>query len=144
MHRGIEFTAFGKATDELTLTGGLTLLDAKVKKQKQTPEFEGNEPTGVAEKVAKLRAEYELPALRSLSFSTGISYTGSQYVDQLNTDRLPGYTLLDVGARYAFDVSLHAVTLRLDVNNVADKAYWSQDGTLGDPRTVLLSASFDF
>ncbi len=31
VHRGIEFTAFGKLTDNLTLVGGFTLLDAKVR-----------------------------------------------------------------------------------------------------------------
>lgn len=144
VHRGIEFTAIGRAADDLTVSGGLTLLDAKVKEQKQSPDLEGKQPSGTAEKVAKLRVEYALPALRALNFSASVSYIGPQYVDQLNTDRLPGYTLVDMGARYMFVIAQHPVTLRLDVNNITDKAYWSQDGSLGDPRTVLLSASIDF
>jgi iron complex outermembrane receptor protein len=144
VHRGIEFTAFGKLTDNLTLTGGITLLDAKVKEQKQTPAIEGNQPQGVAEKMAKMRAEYRLPFHPALSLTGSVSYVSHQFVDAPNTDRLPGFTLYDIGARYQLDVGEHPLTLRLDINNVTGKAYWSQEGSLGDPRTVLFSISTQF
>ena len=140
-HRGIELTAFGKLTGDLTLTGGMTLLDAKVKEQKEMPALEGKHPTNVAETFAKLRAEYRLPARPALSLIGGISYTGRQYSDAMNTDRLPSYTLFDVGARYLVAVADRPLTLRLDVNNLIDKAYWNQGITLGTPRTVLFSVS---
>lgn len=144
VHRGIEFTGFGKVTNDLTLTGGFTLLDAKVKKQKQTPALEGKQPSGVAETVAKLRSEYRLPMLPSMSFSAAISYTDRQYVDAMNADQLPAYTLFDAGARYQTQVAQYPLMLRLDVNNLTGKAFWSQDGSLGEPRTVLFSASLKF
>lgn len=145
VHRGIELTAFGKATEQLTLIGGFTLLDAQVKEQDQEPTLEGKQPPGVAETLAKLRAEYQLPALPALSLIGGVTYTSHQYADAMNTDRLPSYTLFDVGARYETALAERPVTLRLDVNNVADKAYWTDSGVLlGEPRTLLLSVSTEF
>jgi iron complex outermembrane receptor protein len=58
-----------------------------------------------------------------------------------------------VGARYAFKVDETNVTVRANVENVADKRYWSSAGasddsepglTLSTPRTYLLSATVDF
>lgn len=144
VHRGIELTAFGKVTENLTLTGGITGLDAKVEEQKQNPALEGKRPTSVAEKFAKLRAEYQLPALPALSFSGAVSYTGDQFGNEMNTDRLPSYTLLDVGVRYETAVGQRPLSLRLDINNLADKDYWSWGSSLGTPRTVLFSASAEF
>lgn len=144
VHRGVELTAFGKLTNELTLTGGFTLLDAKVKEQRETPALEGKRPVAVAETLVKVRAEYQLPALPALSLSGGISYSSDQYADAANLDRLPGYTLVDIGARYETEITERPLTLRLDVNNVTDKGYWSQGTSLGAPRTVLFSVSTQF
>lgn len=144
VHRGIEFTGFGKLGENLTLTGGVTLLDAEVKEQKQSPALEGNRPPNVADTLIKLRAEYRLPFLPALSLSGGVIHTGGQYGDAANTDRMPGYTLFDVGARYDVDLTSLPVTLRLDIQNLTDEAYWSQAYTLGEPRTVLFSASTRF
>lgn len=143
VHRGIELTAFGKLTDDLTLTGGLTLFDAEVKEQQQDPLLEGKRPTDVAERIAKLRAEYRLPLLPALKLTGAISYTGSQYADAMNTDRLPSFTLFDVGARYEASMGQHPLTLRLDVNNLTDKAFWNGSVSRGAPRTFLFSVSTD-
>jgi len=144
VHRGIEFTAFGRLTSRLSLTGGLTLLDAKVKEQKENPALQGKHPVNVANKLAKLRAEYRLSALPALSLNSSVSYTGRQYGDAMNTDRLPGFTLLDAGARYRAQFAGYPLTLRLDILNLTNKAYWTQSLTLGAPRTVLFSASTEF
>jgi len=59
--------------------------------------------------------------------------------------------LLDAGARYTIHKTL---TVRASVQNLTNKAYWygahlggdgsGLSGGLGTPRTLLLSASFDF
>lgn len=141
VHRGIEFTGIGKAARDLTLTGGLTLLDAEIKEQKQNPEQEGNRPDSVAKTSAKLRAEYRVPSWQALSLNSTVSYTGSRYADVANTDRLSSYTLLDAGARYQTQIARRPLTLRVDVLNLADKDYWSWGTSLGTPRTVLFSLS---
>ena len=71
VHRGFEFTATGRLTDQLTLVGGFTLLDAQTKDNEQNPLQEGKTPTNVAEQLFKLYAEYELASVAGLSFNAG-------------------------------------------------------------------------
>lgn len=144
VHRGLEFTAVGKATERLTLIGGFTWLDAQIKEQKQNPTLEGKRPTQVADTIAKLRAEYEIPGLQALTLVGGVNYTSSQYADALNTDELPAYTLFDAGARYVADIAQHPLTLRFEVNNLADKRYWTNGSQTGTPRTLVFSVSSEF
>ncbi len=143
-HRGIEATVLGKATQQLTLIGGITWLDAEVKEQKQSPAVEGKRPALVAETLAKLRAEYQLKSLSALTLIAGVNYTADQYVDVNNTDRLPSYTLFDVGARYEMQLAGYPLTLRLEANNLSDKAYWANGSVVGDPRAIAFSASMEF
>ena len=74
--------------------------------------------------------------------------TSSQYVDQANTQKLPGWTRFDLGAQYATQAFGNPLVLRAAVENVADTNYWAavSDGwvTMGTPRTFKLSATMDF
>jgi len=144
VHRGLEFTATGRVTPNLTLVGGLTLLDAKVKQQKQDPTLEGKRPVGTANRMLKMYGEYRIPQIQGLTLNAGISYTGASWADTMNTDRLPAYTLVDIGARYVTDAGGYPLTLRLNVNNLTNKRYWVNSQYLGDARTIVLSANLKF
>ncbi len=144
VHKGIEVSAFGKATENLSIIGGFTLLDAEITEQKQTPALEGKRPPQVSDTFAKLHIEYQLPAFSEITLSGGINYNSDQFGDGMNTDTLPSYTLLDIGARYVTDLGNNLLTLRLDVNNLTDERYWANAGYLSDPRSILLSASVEF
>jgi iron complex outermembrane receptor protein len=69
-------------------------------------------------------------------------------VDLANTQQLPSWNRIDIGARYAMKVDGKAVTLRAGINNLMDKAYWMVGGrnlfAAAEPRTWRLSASMDF
>ncbi|MFT3720912.1 TonB-dependent siderophore receptor [Pseudorhodoferax sp.] len=144
VHKGVEFTAIGKITRDVSLLGGFTWLDPKVRQQKQNPLLEGKRPTLVSDKLFKVRAEYAVPAVQGLSVSAGFNHASASYADTMNTDRLPAYTVYDVGARYRFGPAGHPITIRLDITNLFDRHYWANGATLGDPRTVVLSANYRF
>ncbi|WP_246683840.1 TonB-dependent receptor [Labrys sp. KNU-23] len=139
-HRGIEVTATGKLTDELTLLGGVTVLDAKV----EGGEFDGKQPVNVAKVLAKLYLEYEIPAIQGLVLTGGVYYTGKQWANDVNDDRLAAYTTLDVGMRYTTERFGNPLTLRLNVSNLTNKNYWQNSYYLGAPRTVAFSAQMKF
>ena len=141
VHRGLEFTATGKATENLTLVGGFTLLDAK---SEDNADLAGMRPRDVAETLIKLYGEYDLSAVPGLVITGGFSYTGDFYGDNKNTDKIDAYTLLDLGARYQQDIAGQDVTLRLNINNLTDKQYWANNWFIGDGRTVSLSANVIF
>ncbi len=146
VHQGIELTAMGNLTENLNLIGGFTWLDPEVKEQKQTPALEGKAPVDVAEKIVKARFEYTLPAVPNLSLSAAVNYNGASYGDTLNNDKVPDYTLFDLGARYQVAVAEQLVTLRADLHNLTNEHYWNGfNGTrIGDPRTLMLSATVEF
>lgn len=144
VHRGLELTSTGRASSNLTLVGGLTLLDPRVARQKQDPALEGKRPVGTANRMFKMYGEYRISGAPGLSVNAGVSYVGASWADNRNTDRLPPYVLVDAGARYVVNAGDYPVTLRLNVHNLANKRYWVNSKYLGDARTVVLSANVKF
>ncbi|MDF3057050.1 MAG: TonB-dependent siderophore receptor [Rariglobus sp.] len=144
VHRGFEFTATGQATERLTLLGGFTVLDAKIKENASNPLFEGKTPPDVAEFFAKLYAEYDLGEPSGLILTGGLFYTGSQYVNNTNTDKIPDFLTGDLGFRYETRVSDLPLTFRLNVSNVTNENYWLKSNYVGAPRTVRVSTTLEF
>ena len=142
-NNGLEFSVTGKVTPKLTVMGGLTLLDPKVKDTNNKAN-NGNAPVDVAKQLAKVYAEYDIDALPGLALTGGAFYTGKQYTDEANDYHLPSFTTFDAGARYRMKVSENDLTLRMNVSNLANKEYWLNSHYLGDPRTVQFSAQLEF
>lgn len=140
VHKGLELTATGKLTRNLTVLGGYVLMDTEVKKNATNPAFEGNRPTSMAEKLGKIYLEYNIPGVPGLVLSAGAFYTGDFYGDIANTAKYDSVTTYDLGARYQMKVAGKDLALRLNVNNVTNKRYWTSFNYLGDPRYVTLSA----
>ena len=150
-HQGVEFTVYGEATRNLKLLGGLTLLDAKQKKTSNGL-TDGNKVIGVPDVQANIGLEWKVPGIEGLSLDSQIISTGRVYADNANTLRVPGWTRLDLGARYLSEIGGRLVTWRARINNATDKDYWASVGgypgsgylVLGTPRTVVVSATIDF
>lgn len=144
VHKGLELTSTGRVLPGLTLVGGITIMDAQVTRNRQTPALEGKTPANVAEKFAKVYAEYDLPTVAGLTLTGGIYYTGKQSVDALNTDQIPDFTTADVGVRYKTRLSTLPLTIRLKVSNITNKSYWLTGNSTGEGRTVALSGQVEF
>jgi iron complex outermembrane receptor protein len=143
-NNGLEFSITGKVLPELTLVGGVTLLDPQVK-DSGAAASEGQKPTNVASQLAKLYAEYDINALPGFALTGGTYYTGKQYSDEANQHSLPSFTTLDAGARYRTQLSSdNTLTLRTNISNLANKEYWLSSYYLGAPRTLTFSAQLEF
>lgn len=147
-NRGVELSAFGEVLPTLRVLGGVTFIDAELTKTATAANI-GNRPVGVPEVQANLGLEWDAPFLSGLTLGGGLVYTGDQYVNVGNTQRVPSWVRFDLGARYQTMLVNTPTTLRLTVRNVMDDDYWSGVSSFGglgqgDPRTVLLSTSFDF
>ena len=116
----------------------------KFKDNENDPELIGKTPQEVADKMLKLYGEYTISAVPGLVISGGFNYTGDFYADDENTDKLSGYTLVDIGARYTLDIAEQELTLRANVNNLTDHRYWANRSFIGDGRRVVLSANLIF
>ncbi len=67
-----------------------------------------------------------MPGLGSLTLTSRGITPAPQYLDQSNVKEIDAWNRIDVGVRYAFKVDDKHVTLRANVENVADKRYWSR------------------
>lgn len=137
-NRGVEFTVSGKATDRLTLYGGLTLMQCTVEDPTDSS-LNGTRPTGVANQLVKLYAEYDLPNVPGLTLTGGVYWIGSVYDGAMNTAALPGVVIGDIGLRYKTAMNGTPVIYRFNVTNVTNKNYWTEDGFLGEPRAIAFS-----
>lgn len=145
-NRGVELTAQGEVVSGVRLLGGATWLQGRLA-QTATGLYQGNAAIGQPRYMVNLGGEWDLPGISGLTATGRVIYTGSQYANIANTVQLPSSTRFDLGARYTTKVAGRAVTLRADVENLANRRYWgtSVDGYLfvGRARTVLVSASLD-
>lgn len=147
-NRGVEFTVFGEVQPGIRVLGGVTLIDAELTKTNTAANL-GKTPIGVPQVQANLSAEWDTSFVPGLTLVASTIYTGHQYLNGTNTQVIPAWTRLDLGARYNTRINNRPVTIRALVQNVFDTNYWAGVASFsalsqGAPRTLLLSMSTDF
>lgn len=147
VNKGVELNVFGEPLDGLRLISGVTVMDSELKKT-QGGANDGNHAIGVPTFQFNASADWDVPGLTGVALNARMLRTGGQYADAANNLSLPTWNRFDAGARYAFKVQEKDVTLRFNVENVANKKYWesAQGGflTQGEPRVAKLSGTIDF
>ena len=141
IHEGLELTATGKVTDNLTIVGGGTIMNLEIDKAASN---EGKKPADTASKMAKLYAEYDIFAVKGLTLTGGAYYTGESYRDAQNTDIIPSYTVYDGGLRYKTKLDKYPTTFIMNVTNLTDKKYWRSSTSFGEPRNLAFSMKMEF
>jgi iron complex outermembrane receptor protein len=149
-NQGVELSSYGELAPGVRILGGITELQAKTTKT-QGGLLDGKKVIGVPDTQASLGLEWDVPQLHGLTFDGRLVYTGSQPTDAENTQSISSWTRLDLGARYAMTLWDRLVTVRANIDNVTDKAYWASVGgepganylVLGAPRTFVVSLSAD-
>jgi len=142
--RGVEFEAVGKITDQVSIFGGYSYLDAEF--TESTTDNDGNTPHSVPTHMVSLFGQYEFTGqLEGWRAGSGLIHVGERQGNNANTYELPTFERVDafVGYRKAgFD-------FRLSVENVLNEDYVSSsdgDGGLfqGAPRFFTLTAGWEF
>ncbi|WP_024280283.1 TonB-dependent receptor [Xanthobacter sp. 126] len=145
---GIEMTATGTVFEGFRVYGGLTLLDAQVEQgpsSDTTVSINGLRPQNVANILAKITAEYDVPQVEGLTLTGGLYYTGDQAVDILNTEFLPGVVTANLGFRLRRHITNTSdFVMRFDVKNITNESYWLNSYYLGQPRTFAFSAQVTY
>jgi len=152
-NKGLEFSVFGEPVRGLRLLGGLTLLSAK-QTQTQNNATNGKDAVGIPSHQLNMGAEWDVAGVPGLALNARVLHTSKQYADAANTQSVPAWNRVDIGARYLTDIGNgRAVTWRARIDNLANKAYWASVGgasptnnylVLGTPRTLVVSAGIDF
>lgn len=125
--RGVELESKSKVASGLDLIGSLSYADVKVT-ESNNPDELGTRPAGVPKHMASLWLDYAVPAhvVPGLTVGGGARLIGATYGDELNTFRVPGYTLYDVALRYDLgrvSPSMRGLQFALNVQNLTDKRY---------------------
>lgn len=149
-NRGIEFTLDGEPIDGLRLIGGVAVNDPELRRTPQGVN-QGNKAPGIPDWTGNANVEWDLPFLRALTVIGRVVHTGEQAADQANTLEIGDWTRFDLGLRYVAVVADKPLTLRFNVDNVANERYWASAFSSfgaqllqGGPRTFKASASIEF
>ena len=146
-NKGLEWTVFGEPLAGFRALGGITLMDGRLVST-ASPLTTGMKATGVPDVQLNLGGEWDASFARGLTFSGRVIYTSLQYLDQANTQSIPGWTRFDAGVRYVFErKDGKPVAFRFNVENLFDLNYWASAGSglsMGAPRTFLLSLTANF
>lgn len=149
VNKGVELNVFGEPLDGLRLLAGATWMDTELKKTANGA-TDGNRAAGVPRFQYNLGADWDVPGIQGAALSGRMLRTGGEYVNATNTLSIPAWTRVDLGARYGFKADDKYITLRANIENVANKAYWASASTAnnyltqGEPRTLKVSATVDF
>jgi len=157
-NRGLELTANGALTRDLTLYAGLTYLDPRLlNTASATPT--NKQIMGLPRIAGNILLDYRIAAVPGLAVNLNVSHLGSREGNSANTYKVDGYTVADLGARYSTLLMGRPTTWRIAVNNVTDERYWANitpsgqngytgtgagTGTLGAPRTIRATMQMDF
>ena len=144
-NRGLELTTYGEIQRGLRAMASASFNDAKLTRTTGGLN-QGNDANGVPDHTFNVGLDWDTPWVPGLSLNGRVISTSSLYYDAANLLRMPSWTRVDIGARYATRVAGRPVLLRANLENVANKAYWvtSTYVTVGAPRTLMLSASISF
>jgi iron complex outermembrane recepter protein len=140
---GAELSFFGEAAPGVRILGGANYLHAQVAGERAigAPRFQSN-----------IGLEWDIPQLRGFTVDGRVVETSTQYADAANTQQLPSWWRLDLGARYAVDIGPTKLTLRGRLDNVTNRNEWVSAGgfpgagylVLGVPRTFVVSGTVAF
>lgn len=143
-NRGIELNTFGQLAKNVRVLGGVMFLDAKLRKTANGLN-DGKTAISAPRMALRIGGEWDLPAVPGLTLTGRSLYTSKQYVNNTNTQEIPGWTRFDAGVRYRTKMIDRPIALRASVENILGRNYWLSGNLYrGAPRTFLLSATVDF
>lgn len=123
-HRGVEASGALRA-GAWTLRGGAMWLRAR-REGSQDAAVNGLEPTNVPARTLKLQAQYAVAALPGLDVIAGLVHESRRMVLPDNSASIPGWTRLDLAARYDTRWGGTSLTWRFGVDNVTDRRAWRE------------------
>lgn len=153
VNHGLELSAVGRVTKELSINAGLSWLDPRIR-QSANVASENRRIVGLSRWSLGVGADWRIAAVPGLSANARILAIDKRPANYQNTDWISGYAIGDVGLRYQHRLAGKDAVWRLTVNNVTNKRYWTNvvagglngytgTGTAsaapGAPRTLRLS-----
>jgi iron complex outermembrane receptor protein len=156
-NRGVELMLDGHATRDLSLFGGVSWLDPRLF-DTGAASTEGRRIVGLPRVTFNMLATYNVPRVPGLSGSLNAHYLTSRETDDANLTQVGGYSTFDLSAAYETTIMGRKTVLRLSVDNLGNRSYWTNivpgalsgytgvgatSAQLGAPRQVIASVRVD-
>ncbi|MBP6899936.1 MAG: TonB-dependent receptor [Burkholderiaceae bacterium] len=126
-HRGLEAEAEWRA-GAWALRGSALWLQAR-RRGSADAAVNGREPTNVPAMSLKAQAAYNVAALPGLALLAFVSHEDGRQVLPDNSLQTPGWTRLDLGARYVQRLDgtvVRSITWRAGIDNATDRRAWKE------------------
>lgn len=123
-HRGFEATGAWRS-GPWTVRGGAQWLRAR-REDSMVPAQNGLVLPNVAQQTLKAEVDHRLSALPGLTLSAAAVHEGHRFVLPDNSASIPGYSRLDIAARYDARIGGIAWTWRAGIDNVTDERAWRE------------------
>jgi iron complex outermembrane recepter protein len=124
-HSGVELDAEWRA-GAFSLRGSALALRAR-RNGSAEPLLNGLRPTNVPERSVKLQGAYNVAALPGLALLAFASIEGQRMVLPDNSVATPGWSRLDLAARYSQQLQAGATaTWRAGIDNITDQRAWKE------------------
>ncbi len=123
-HHGVEAEAEWRA-GALSLRGSTMLLRAR-REGSADPALNGLKPTNVPARSLKAQAAYNVRALPGLAWIGFVTHEGRRIVLPDNSVATPGWTRIDLAARYAHAAGAYRIVWRAGVDNATARRAWQE------------------
>jgi len=123
-HRGIEAEAEWRAGD-VSLRASAMLLRAR-RNASSDAAVNGLQPTNVPTRSLKLQAAYNVVDVPDLALVGFVTHEGRRMVLPDNSVATPGWTRLDLGARFTQRIGEQTLIWRLGLDNATDRRAWQE------------------
>ncbi|MFC5525170.1 TonB-dependent siderophore receptor [Rhodanobacter ginsengisoli] len=151
VHTGLELSAAGRISPDLRLSASVNLIQARAR-DTGTPSYEGHQIVNVPRLRTAVYLDYRLPFAPALGLLGGWRHASANPATPDGATSVPAYNVFDAGLRYTGQWNGHALTWRLNVDNVFNHFYWRDTGSAygdsylfpGAPRLARLSLTVAF
>jgi iron complex outermembrane recepter protein len=132
--RGLEFDISGKITEGWRVLGAYSYIDCVTTEDNNSPSLQGLRFPGVPYHSGSLWTTYDFKeyGLGGLKIGVGAIYRGPELAWEepppytaYQADRIPGYTVVNAMASYAWRAGGTRLRAQLNVNNALDRRYFS-------------------
>jgi iron complex outermembrane receptor protein len=147
-HQGIELSLSGQLAKGLNVVAGTVLMRPRVSGEEVDAGLIGKIPVAQLTRLTIVAADYQIPQVKGLSVSATLQSISSRQASLDNRLSIPARNVLDVAARYRFEVAGAQASVRVAVGNVFDKFGWRTNGsavfTTNAQRRYSVTVAADF
>ncbi|WP_420548052.1 TonB-dependent siderophore receptor [Curvivirga sp.] len=119
--KGIEFALSGYVMDDLFISTNYGYTRSEITKS-DTVSLEGNSFAHVPTHTASIQGLYDINYVPGLRLGSTVTYTGTRFAEDANTNKLPNHYRVDVGSYYSLDDNLQ---LDFVIDNIFDEAIYA-------------------